>query len=334
MALLELAFAVLAVCVLAGVALLAYLLAGIVRRADGQATELAQLRGQLALGGQSQESAVRALQDRLAETRGVLEALQAALAARHQVDEEARRSLRRLEAVIAGSHSRGAAGENVLEEAFRSLPPDMLRRNVWVNGKVVEFGFRLPGGKILPIDSKWAAGPALEELALGELSPTRRAQLVAAVEREVERRVREVAQYIDPATTTPLAVAAVPDGAYTVCRTAFAEAYRRHVAIVAYSMVLPYLLLLYHLHLQFARGVDAERLEASLMEIGRQLELLDSTLENRLQRALTMLGNAYQEGKQVVSRIQASLQGIRPLEPALEEPLSALTGEDGQTTST
>ncbi len=327
MAVLELAFSMLAICVLAGVALLAYLLASIVRRADGQAAELALLRGQLALGSQSEESAVRELQDRL-------EAVRVALAARQQVDEEARQSLRRLEAVMAGSRSRGAAGENVLEEAFRSLPPDMLRRNVWVKGKVVEFGLRLPGGKILPIDSKWTAGPALEELALGEPSPARRAQLVAAVEREVERRVREVGQYIDPATTTPLAVAAVPDGAYAVCRTAFAEAYRHRVAIVAYSMLLPYLLLLYHLHLQFARGVDAERLEASLMEIGRQLDRLNETLENRLQRALTMLSNAYQEGKQVVSRIQASLQDIRPVAaPPDRESLGAPAGEGGQTTS-
>src|SRR5262249_62188722 len=129
-------------------------------------------------------------------------------------------------------------------------------------------------------------------------APGRQARLAAAVEKEVERRVREVSQYIDPATTAPFALAAVPDAAYAVCRSAFAEAHRRHVTIVAYSMALPYLLLLYRLHLQFARSADMDNLQACLMEIDRQVDALDATLENRLQRAVTMLGTAYQEGKQ------------------------------------
>src|SRR5262249_58744281 len=133
----------------------------------------------------------------------------------------------------------------------------------------------------------------------------------ATVEREVDRRVKEVSQYIDPATTATFAPAAVPDAAYAVCRAAFAEAHRRHVMIVAYSMVLPYILLLYQLHLQFARSVDMDNLQACLMEIERQLDALDGALENKLQRAVTMLGNAYQDGKQVAARIRASVHGAQ-----------------------
>src|SRR5438105_1963626 len=84
---------------------------------------------------------------------------------RAQAEADARQSRRRLEASIAGSPARGAAGENILEEAFRHLPHEMVQRNVWVNGRVVEFGLRLPGGKLLPIDSKWPSSAALEELA-------------------------------------------------------------------------------------------------------------------------------------------------------------------------
>jgi DNA recombination protein RmuC len=196
----------------------------------------------------------------------------------------------------------------------------MVRRNVWVNGKVVEFGLQLPGGKLLAIDSKWTSVSALEELAGPDVTPARRAQLATAVEREVEKRVREVSQYIDPATTAPFALAAVPDAAYGVCRSAFAEAHRRHVMIVAYSLALPYLLMLYQLHLQFARSVDMEHLQACLMEIDRQLDALDASLENKLQRALTMLGNAYQDGKQVTARIRASVRGIQATEEAREPP--------------
>src|SRR5438552_17659751 len=90
-----------------------------------------------------------------ANTQSAMEGLRAALSARQPIEEEARASLKRLEHVIAGSSSRGAAGENILEEALRHLPPEMLQRNVWVGGKVVELALRLPGGKLLPMDSKW-----------------------------------------------------------------------------------------------------------------------------------------------------------------------------------
>ena len=71
-------------------------------------------------------------------------------------------SLRRLEAVLAGSASRGAAGENVLARALTQLPPDLLEVNVAFGGKVVEYALRLPGGRLLPIDSKWPGAAALE----------------------------------------------------------------------------------------------------------------------------------------------------------------------------
>jgi len=320
----ELLFALLLVCLVAGMAVTAHTVASINRRAEAQGSELAQLRAQLAMGGQVQESASSELRERLTQTQTLLEGIRVAFVSRHQAEEDARHSLRRLEAVIAGSPSRGAAGENILEEAFRHLPPDMLKRNVWVGGKVVEFGLQLPGGKLLPIDSKWTSSAALEELAQPELVSSRRAQVTATIEKEVEKRVKEVSQYIDPATTAPFALAAVPDAAYGVCRSVFAEAHRRHVMIVAYSMALPYLLLLYQLHLQFARSVDMDNLQASLMEIDRQLDALDAALENKLQRAVTMLGNAYQDGKQVAARIRASVHGAHAagrLDGAPELPL-------------
>jgi DNA recombination protein RmuC len=312
----ELLFALLLVCLVAGMAVVAFTVVSINRRAEAQGAELAGLRGQLAAGGQVQETAASDLRDRLSQTQTLLEGMRAVFVARHQAEEDARQSLRRLEAVLAGSPSRGAAGENILEEAFRHLPPDMVRRNVWVNGKVVEFGLHLPGGKVLPIDSKWTSSAALQELAQPDVPPARRTQLAAAVEKEVEKRVREVSQYIDPVTTAPFALAAVPDAAYGVCRSAFAEAHRRHVMIVAYSLTLPYLLMLYQLHLQFARSVDMEHLQACLMEVDRQLDVLDAALENKLQRAVTMLGNAYQDGKQVTARVRASVRGIQALDSA------------------
>jgi DNA recombination protein RmuC len=326
MSLLELLFALLLVCVLAAVAGVGALVWSLIRRADGQIRDVAELRSRLDSGGLTQQSQAAEMRERLSQTQSVVEGLRSALSARQTVEEEARASLKRLESVIAGSSTRGAAGENILEEALKHLPPEMLQRNVWVGGKVVELALRLPGGKLLPVDSKWVSSGALEQLAEPGLDAPRRSQLSAQVEREVERRVREVSQYIDPATTSPFALAVIPDAAYDVCRGAIVDAHKRHVMVVGYAMALPYLLTLYQLHLQFARTVDMEKLQSALIDVERHLDTLEGILENKLQRAVTMLQNAYGEGKQVSARIRASAQSVQVAETegadGSTEPLS------------
>ncbi|HYL07265.1 MAG TPA: DNA recombination protein RmuC [Candidatus Udaeobacter sp.] len=329
MSVLELLFALGLVCLIAGLGLVAWLVLNLLRQAHGQASDVAELKSRLALGGQTQEVQAAELRERLAQTQSVMEGLRSAISARQPIEEEARASLRRLENVIAGSSSRGAAGENILEEALRHLPPEMLQRNVWVGGKVVELALRLPGGKLLPMDSKWVSSLALEQLGEPGLDAARRAQLTAQVEREVERRVREVSQYIDPATTSPFALAVIPDAAYDVCRSAIVGAHKRHVMVVGYAMALPYLLTLYQLHMQFARSVDMEKLQAALIDIERQVDVLEGILENKVQRSLTVLQNAYTEGKQATAKIRASAQAVQIVEAA--EPISLSVVPEGST---
>ena len=332
MSVLELLFALLLVCVGAGLAFVGALVWSLIRRSEGQARDVAELKARLQSGGQSQETQAAEIRERLAQAQSAMEGLRSAVSARQPIEDEARASLKRLENVIAGSSSRGAAGERILEEALRHLPPEMLQRNVWVGGRVVELALRLPGGKLLPMDSKWVSSPALEQLAEPGLDANRRAQLIAQVEREVERRVREVSQYIDPAITSPFALAVIPDAAYDVCRSAIVNAHMRHVMVVGYAMALPYLLTLYQLHLQFARTVDMEKLQSALIDIERQVDVLEGILENRLQRSLTVLQNAYTEGKQASAKIRASAQAVQIVEKVSTDSTGA--GEIARPAST
>src|SRR5438034_548858 len=315
MSVLELLFALLLVCLMVGIGVVGFLVWNLSRSTDGHARDVAELKARLQTGGLTQESQAAELRERLTQTQSVVEGLRSAISARQPVEEEARASLKRLESVIAGSSSRGAAGEHILEEALRHLPPEMLQRNVWVGGKVVELGLRLPGGKLLPIDSKWVSSGALEQLSSPAIDAPRRTQLAGQVEREVERRVREVSQYINPEVTSTFALAVIPDAAYDVCRSSIVDAHKRHVMVVGYGMALPYLLTLYQLHLQFARTVDMERMQSALIDVERHLDVLEGILENKLQRAVTMLQNAYGEGKQVSARIRASAESIQVAEP-------------------
>jgi hypothetical protein len=217
-------------------------------------------------------------------------------------------------AVLAGSQRTGRVGENVLREAFANLPPSMVVTDLRVNGKVVEFGLVLPDGRRLAIDSKWTADRELQELAETTTDPTRREHLIRIVEAEVSRRAREVAGYLDPAITAPLAVAAVPDAAYGVLRRAHADAYRMGVVVISYSQALPFTLFLHGI---MSRVGGATEVGACLADLSALVDTIESTLENKLSRAATMLVNGTEELRGSVGKARSAItRGSAPAVPA------------------
>jgi DNA recombination protein RmuC len=130
----------------------------------------------------------------------------------HQLD-QASSSLKRLEAVVAGSGSRGAAGENILAQALGQLPRDLLDVNVAFGSKIVEYALRLLGGRLLPIDSKWTSATALERLS-GTGDPLETRRCLEQVSRDVRARIRDMGKYLDPERTLSIALLAVPDAVY------------------------------------------------------------------------------------------------------------------------
>src|SRR4029077_19371827 len=82
MSLLELLFALLLVCVLLAVGVVAALVWSLVRRADGQVRDVAELRSRLEAGSLTQESQASELRERLSQTQSVVEGLRSAITAR------------------------------------------------------------------------------------------------------------------------------------------------------------------------------------------------------------------------------------------------------------
>ena len=216
------------------------------------------------------------LRDGLDATRQILELLQVRDEERRGSEAENREVVRRLATVLAGGNTKGRAGEHVLREHLGQLPPSMLATDFRVNGKVVEFGLRLPDGRRLPIDSKWSAVAEIEAMEAEE-DATRRAECARKVEKAVASRAKDVGQYIDPAVTAPVAVAAVPDAAYQVLSRAHAIAFSKNVVIVPYSTALPIILFLYALVERFG---DAADVQAALAEVGTLLDAMDAIVEN------------------------------------------------------
>jgi len=285
------------------------------------------------------EGAVRALEQRtgaaevavardVGEARRALEGLLARAEERKQLEEELRTAARRVEAVLTGSRSRGAAGENILEEALAAFPPGLVERDFRVRGKPVEYALVLAGGRRLAVDSKWPEAALLARLE-EETDPGRRAKQVEELERAVVRKAREAAQYIDPAVTVPWAVVAIPDAAFALCRRAPHEAFRERVILIPYSLVSPYLLTLYSLHLHLERSVDRAALLSALARLEQSLNDLDRVLENSLARSATMVSNAYTELRRLAGGMRGALALLEALPDGGESGPAAGTAEGG-----
>jgi DNA recombination protein RmuC len=227
----------------------------------------------------------------IGEARRALAEVKALEEGRMRQMDRAADSLRRLEVVIAGSGSRGAAGENILVRALAQLPPDLLSVNVAFGSKVVEYAVRLPDGRLLPIDSKWTSVGTLERLEESD-DPAELKRLVEQIAREVRARIRDMTKYLDPDRTLGLAVLALPDAVYHSAPEVHGEGYREGVLLVPYSLALPFLLTLYRLAVRFGVGTDAQAVATGLRELSETLRKMDEEVEGRLSRALTQAQNA------------------------------------------
>jgi hypothetical protein len=282
-----------------------------------QGAELRRLADSLA----GRELSAEQLRSGLEGARRALDALLIRDQERRAGDAEHRDVVRRLSTVLAGGASKGRAGENVLREHLAHLPAGMLTTDFRVGGKVVEFGLLLPDGRRLPIDSKWTAVAELEALEAAR-EPDERDACARAVERAVAGRAREVAQYLDPAVTAPVALAAVPDAAYGALRRAHAEAFAKGVVIVPYSSALPIVLFLYALVQRFG---DAADVQAGLAEIASALDVLETVVENRFARAGTMIANGADEFRSQLGKARGSIARARR---AGEPPDLGAEGDD------
>ena len=269
---------------------------------------------------ESSASVRDALGKDLSEARLVVERLKLDAEERRRIEDDVQASARRIETVLLGSRTRGAAGENILQDAFRQFPAQMIDMNFRVNGKVVEYALILANGKRLPIDSKWPSPELLDQLGEQMSEPGREAAIVQEIERLLRQKVRDVKQYIDPAATLAFAIAAVPDPVFNACRRAHLEAYREGVILMPYSMTIPYLLALFRLHLQYARSIDLENLEGYLQQIEDNVSNLDRVLENNVARGSTMIQNAFTEAKRNLGQMRGALAAMRAMPEASLAP--------------
>jgi DNA recombination protein RmuC len=206
----------------------------------------------------------------------------------------------------------------------------MLERDVPVSGGTVEFAVRIPGGKFIPIDSKWPGVQILERVTK-ETDNARRNELVQQLDWHVSAKAEEVAKYLDPERTLLLGVAALPDAVFQLCRNAHAEAYKRGVILLPYSLAVPYVLSMIVLIGRFGGSLDTSRVRAALAKVDENLHELEEAIESHMSRGLTMFSNAVQKQRSGIAECRGILTTLRTRDEAisLQDP-EQVSGSHGE----
>ncbi len=214
------------------------------------------------------------------------------------------------EIFMRGSKSKGMAGENIVREILKIFPPDTMVYNAKVGSKVVEFGLQLVDGRIVPIDSKIVAADELTALAESD-NEDAKIKIIQRIEQVVLRKAREVGEYISPPVTYEWAIMAVPDALHYLLKDSIMRSYRDyHVIIIPYGMTVPYLLTFMDLHRKHSTHLDEERVKAFLIDLSHSLSKMDEILDNKVAKGNVMIQNAYNEYKQIVSKIRGDAMSL------------------------
>lgn len=249
---------------------------------------------------------IRSVEQNQSQSGTVLTSLHSSLQARQDLEQRTADSMRRLETVIAGTQTKGLAGENIINHLISDLPSDWQVRNFPVGGKQVEFGLRLPNNLILPIDSKWAASSLVAEFSECE-DIVEQQRLKKEISKVVLNKAKEVKKYIDPSLTTAFGIAAVPDAVYHLSTECLVEAMSMNVVVISYSLLLPYLLLVIQTVAKMDNTTDIQQLQNHLQSSEESLQSLQMEVERRFSRALAMLTNTRDEMRGQISRAKAGL---------------------------
>ncbi|HVE75447.1 MAG TPA: DNA recombination protein RmuC [Actinomycetota bacterium] len=253
----------------------------------------------------AEAEAGRVVQARLDQAASSLSSLSGAFEERRGLEEKSTAAVERIERLLAGSYSKGKMGENLLAAALDEFPPEMIERNLVVGGRVCEFALRMADGKLLPIDSKWPSTSLIEKLETCDSDQVE--TLRRQAEKVVQLRIKEAAQYIDPALTAPMAVVAVPDSIYGCCRKAHADARAHRIVVVSYSNAVPILLSIWNLQRAYSAQVENAGLTAGLHELAVVMNELNDRMEGHLARGLKQATNAMFEMRSLTSTARSLL---------------------------
>jgi len=195
--------------------------------------------------------------------------------------------------IMAGTKTRGTAGEEMLKNILSEpIKLGLVVRNLRVDGLTVEFGFNLGDGKYIPIDSKI---PDIDEL-LNRLEKTEdvqeRKKIKNKIVAKIKTQITEAQKYKNRTNTVDKVILAVPDGFMEFLHDISTENVRKSgVIVTGYSYVFFYCYVLYEAYQKSLERGDIGEYVQTVQELLSILRDIEAN-SGKIDKGVKMIENA------------------------------------------
>ena len=203
---------------------------------------------------------------------------------------------------VSGTKSRGMVGESILKEALKnSIKAGIIKTELKIGSKNVEFAWDLLDGKYIPIDSKFPdIVNAVNKYAESESIEDQKI-LSKEIKNKVIKEISNIQKYQNQANTIDNCILVVPPSVIDMSPEIIGIGKEKNVFICSYKDVFP---IAYILEEQYRRFNEEGDIGEYKQRVNQLVSILDKimTKTDTLDRAVKQILNANDEIKDEVSK--------------------------------
>jgi len=223
--------------------------------------------------------------------------------------EEAEKMTKDIHSILVGSYSKGRAGEEALRRSMIHLvKTGQVKAKQPLAGGEVEYAIVFRDHKLLAVDSKIVSTEEVSGLYEDNISAEDRTKMVGKIKTAVRQKIPEVQNYIQPPTTLPMAVMALPDSVMEIVSDLIPEAMERNVILLGYSAVPQLIGYFMRIHESYAVEQDVAVLKEKISIVQQEISQLDDKFfRNHLEKPLGTLDVAFDKVRRVLFAVKNTL---------------------------
>jgi len=202
---------------------------------------------------------------------------------------------------ILGTKQRGIVGESILSDVLNnSIKAGVVKKDLKIGSKSVEFAWDLGDGKYIPIDSKLPDVFELYEIYL--TSPDlEKVLLKKKIRDRIKKNILEIQKYQNQGNTIDNCILVVPNGVLDVCPEIVGDGRESRVFICSYTDVFPIAHLLHEQYLRMKEEGDVGKYKKMVEQLFGILEKVLTKTEV-IDRAIITINNANMSVKEEVGK--------------------------------
>ena len=254
--------------------------------------------------------ATTAMRSELSNAKSDLSELQARSRAERLYEFQVKEAINRLEIILSGIQSKKISSIDYFETLFANLPAEWQVHDLEVAGKLINFGIRLPNGLILPVDNNLNNGNFLEQY-LATKEDAEQLRIKKEIEGIIFKDARDLSELLGSEKINDYGIIIVPDLIFDLCFNVQSSVIKWNVVLVSYSMLVPYLLLVFQTELRSCTSIDLNKLDNYLQSTIENVNAIQDELDGRLAHSIELVGESRDEIRNQISSLLGRFENLQ-----------------------